>query len=342
MKITTKTVINNWTEYTLSNDHGMSISFLDYGGIITEMITLNQSNEPENIVLRYQNYKDYEDNPHFLGAIIGRVGGRIENANFTLGEKTYNLEPNEPPHHLHGGLTGFHNTIWKTSSFQHDHSVGVTLTYTSPDGEGGYPGTVDVIVTYTLTNDNEFAIDYEAVSDMDTILTLTNHTYFNLNGQLKENVGNHTVEMNSDRILELDNELIPTGKQLDVSGTPFNFKNGRQLKDGFLTTNTQNKIAGGGYDHYFLLNQTNQPNITVHEPKSGRTMEISTDQPGVVMYTGNNLTADLEFKERSGEKHLGVCFETQAHPASLQHDGLETITLKANERYNKRTTFSFN
>src|SRR5699024_10645538 len=137
MKITTKTVINNWTEYTLSNDHGMSISFLDYGGIITEMITLNQSNEQENIIHRYQ----------------------IENANFTLGEKTYTLEANESPHHLHGGSTGFHNTIWKTSSFQHDHSVGVTLTYTSPNGEGAYPGTIDVTVTYTLTNDNEFSIN---------------------------------------------------------------------------------------------------------------------------------------------------------------------------------------
>src|SRR5699024_9955030 len=172
-----------WTEYTLSNDHGMSISFLDYGGIITEMITLNQSNEPENIVLRYQNYKDYEDNPHSLGSIIGRFGGRIENANSTSGEKTYTLEANESPHRLHRGSTGFHNTIWKTSYFQHDHSVGVTLTYTSPNGEGAYPGTIDVTVTYTLTNDNEFSINYEAVSDMDTILTLTNHTYFNLNGQ---------------------------------------------------------------------------------------------------------------------------------------------------------------
>src|SRR5699024_632044 len=189
MKITTKTDINNCTEYTLSKEQSMSISFLDYGGIITEMTTLKQSNEPENIVLRYQNYKDYEDNTHFLGAIIGRVGGRIENAKFTLGEKTYNLEPNERPNQLQGGSIGFHNTIWKISCFQHDHSVGVTLTYTSPDGEGGYPGTVDVTVTYTLTNDNEFSIDYEAVSDKNTILTLTNHTYFNLNGQLKENVG---------------------------------------------------------------------------------------------------------------------------------------------------------
>src|SRR5699024_8747074 len=146
--------------------------------------------------------------------------------------------------------------------------------------------------------------------------TLTNHTYFNLNGQLKENVGNHTVEMNSDRILELDHEFIPTGKQLDVSGTPFDFKNGRQLKDGFQTTNIPNKTAVDKNYHYFHINQTNQTNITVHEPKRGRTMEISTDQPGVVMYTGNNHTADLEFKERSEEKHLGVCFETQAHPAS--------------------------
>src|SRR5699024_9474631 len=136
------------------------------------------------------------------------------------GEKTYTLEANESPHHLHGGSTGFHNTIWKTSSFQHDHSVGVTLTYTSPNGEGAYPGTIDVTVTYTLTNDNEFSINYEADTDMDTILTLTIHTYFNLNGQIKENVGNHTVEMNIDRILELDHELIPTGKQLDFSGTP--------------------------------------------------------------------------------------------------------------------------
>src|SRR5699024_7366392 len=144
--------------------------------------------------------------------------------------------------------------------------------------------------------DNEFLIDYKAVSDMDTILTLTNHTYFNLNGQLKENVGNHTVEMNSDQILELDNELIPTGKQLDVSGTLFDFKNGRQLKDGFLTMNTQHQCEGRGYNHYFLLKQTNQLNIIVSEPMRGRTMEISIDQAGVVMYTGNNLAADLEFK----------------------------------------------
>src|SRR5699024_8362513 len=150
---------SNWTDSTLSNDHGMSIRFLDDGGISTEMITLNQSNEPENVVLRYQNYNDYEDNPHFLSAIIRSVGGRIENANFTLGEKTYTLEANASPHHLHGGSTGFHNTIWKTSSFQHDHSVGVTLTYTSPNGEGAYPGTIDVTVTYTLTNDNEFSIN---------------------------------------------------------------------------------------------------------------------------------------------------------------------------------------
>src|SRR5699024_10852822 len=150
----------------------------------------------------------------------------------------------------------------------HDHSVGVTLTYTSPDGEGGYPGTVDVTVTYTLTNDNEFLIDYKAVSDMDTILTLTNHTYFNLNGQLKENVGNHTVDINSDQMLELDNGHLANGKQVDVSGTLFDFKNGRKLKDRFLTMNTQNKVSVGGYDHYFLLNQTNQPNIIVREPMS--------------------------------------------------------------------------
>lgn len=341
MQMTSKKTINNWTEYTLSNDHGMSVSFLDFGGIITEIITVNQNHEPENIVLGYRDYANYEDNPNFFGAIIGRVGGRIENAAFTLDGETYELEANEPPHHLHGGSTGFHHTVWKTSSFQHDNQVGVTLTYTSPDGESGHPGEIDVAVTYTLTHENEFKIDYEAVSDTDTILTLTNHTYFNLTGQLKENVGNHTVTMNSDQILELDEALIPTGKKLNVSGTPFDFRHGKQLKEGFLATHTQNKIAGRGYDHYFLFNQGRNPVVTVLEPQSGRVMEVRTDQPGVVMYSGNSLSEEFLLKERVAEKHLGVCFETQAHPASLNHDGLPSVKLKADEIYSTQTSFTF-
>lgn len=338
MNITEKKLFDQWIEYTLKNNNDMSVSFLNFGGIITKIAVPNRTGKQENIVLSYENYEQYQENPYYLGAIIGRVAGRIQNASFKLNGNKYILEANERNHHLHGGTKGFHRVIWETTPFQKENIIGVKLSYVSPDGEGGYPGQVHATVTYTLTNHNEFIIDYEAVSDQQTVLTLTNHTYFNLSGNLKNTIENHIVQMNSDKILKLDSELIPTGEILHATNTPFDFRNGKMLAEGLHSNHPQNMIVGNGYDHYFLLNDGT---INVREKSSGRVMTIKTNQPGVVMYTSNSLEEGVKLRGGVSKKYLGVCFETQGSPASLHHSGLPEIILEAGQKYEKQTVFSF-
>lgn len=165
MKITSRRTVNDWTEYTLTNEHDMSVSLFDFGGVITKLLVPNKEGKLENVVLSYGDYKQYEDDPYLFGAIIGPVAGRIENASFEWDGNTYFLEANEGEHHLHGGTTGFHQVLWGAKPFEKKNEIGIKLFHSSPNGKGGYPGKVDVTVTYTLTNDNEFIIDYEAVSD---------------------------------------------------------------------------------------------------------------------------------------------------------------------------------
>lgn len=341
MDITTREVINHWKEYTLTNDYGMSVSLLNYGGIITKLIVPDRNGHFENVILAYQDYKEYEQNAYCFGAIIGRVAGRIEKAAFQLNGKNYQLLANEGNHHIHGGETAFHQTIWEAEPFRNQEDVGVRLKHTSPDGEGGYPGDVDIIVTYTLTNKNELHIGYHATTSKKTILTLTNHTYFNLSGDLKETIKNHKVSMNSDQFLELDKELIPTGKRIDVTGTPFDFRQGQWLSAGLHSSYQQNRVASNGYDHYFIFNHRKKPNISISEPTSGRLLDIVTNQPGVVMYTGNQLEDGSDLIGGSAQKHLGVCFETQAPPASLKYDDLPSIILDTDDVYQKHTIFKF-
>lgn len=341
MEITEKEVLSKWKEYTLSNNTGMRVSLLNYGGIITKLLVPDREGKLENVVLGYQNYKDYEENPNYFGAIIGRVAGRIENASFQLDGKTYLLHTNEGNHHLHGGDAAFHNVIWDVKPFQNEYEAGITLFHTSADHTDGYPGYVEVTVTYTLNNKNELLIDYHATTTKKTILTLTNHTYFNLTGNLRDTVKNHQVQINSDQFLELDKSLIPTGNCIDVTNTPFDFRSGRQLSAGIDSSCQQNQIAGSGYDHFFLFNQDEMPHISVSEPVSGRRLNITTNQPGVVMYTSNNLDEGLQLSFGLSRKHLGVCFETQASPASLKYDHLPTVMLDANDVYRKQTCFAF-
>lgn len=331
----------DWTVYTLTNDSGMSVEFLNYGGIITKILAPDREGNLENLVLGFGDYKDYLENPPYLGALIGKVAGRIQGAAFELNGETYPLAQNNGVNHLHGGPNGLHQVIWEGEPFQTSDEIGVVFTYTSPNGSGGYPGTVDLKITYTLTNDNVFKIHYWAESDQDTVLTLTNHTYFNLSGNLKETIDTHNVTMASSKFVELDSELIPTGKLLNVEGTPFDFRNGRVIKDGIDSTYSQNLVASHGYDHYFILDDPAQSAIQVEEPTSGRQLIIETDQPGLVLYTGNTLGNELELNERLSCNYLGLCFETQSSPASLHHDGFPSILLKKGETYNTLTTFKF-
>lgn len=341
MKIDEQSILDEWKLYTLTNKQGMKVSFLNFGGIITRMLVPNKDGIMENVVLSYKNYEDYKENPNFFGALVGRVAGRVQDASFTIHDETYHLEANEGVHHLHGGSKGLNQVIWGTSPFQTDDAVGVTLTHTSVDGTGGYPGTVNMTVTYSLNNNNEFTIDYAATSDKDTALTLTNHSYFNLSGNLADTVHEHYVSMDSSQFVELDEALIPTGKIRDVAGTTFDFQSGKKIADGIHSTDTQNIIATNGYDHYFIFDHKRQESLVVKHDNSGRIMKMKTNQPGMVMYSGNALTNDLELTEGMSKPYLGVCFETQASPASLHHEGFPSVLLRANEKYEKQTTFTF-
>lgn len=341
MNIETEDILNKWKLFTLTNQQGMKVSFLNYGGIITEIIVPNKDGVMENVVLGFKDYADYEDNKNFFGAITGRVAGRIQDAELTLNGKLYPLEKNENSHHLHGGSKGLYQVIWDAEPFQSDDTVGVKLSHLSPDGDSGYPGNLDITVTYTLNNDNEFIIDYAATTDKTTALTLTNHSYFNLSGNLAETIHNHHITMASSEFVELDEELIPTGEKLDVTGTTFDFQNGRKLSDGIGQPAIQHQVANGGYDHYFIFDQHKEDKVIVKEENSGRILKVKTNQPGIVMYTGNGLTDDLELLEGKSKQYLGVCLETQSSPASLHHDDFPSVVLEPSEKYEKQTTFSF-
>lgn len=250
MNVTTNQLYNGWKQFKISNDRGMQVSVLNFGGIITELIVPDKYGTLENVVLGYQHIEDYKTDPNFFGAIIGRVAGRIQDASFKLNERTYHLDANDGNNCLHSGSAGFHNVLWSGEAFQTNNEAGVKLTYTSPDGDCGFPGSIKVTITYTLNNANQFTIDYAAISDQTTVLTLTNHSYFNLSGNLKETVNQHHVHINSSQFIELDQQLIPTGTKLDVSNTPFDFRQGKQLNDGIKSNFKQNRLAGNGYDHY--------------------------------------------------------------------------------------------
>lgn len=341
MNIQTKEVLGKWSEFTLTNDKEMSVTVLNYGGIITKIIVPDRNGVGENVALGFKDYQDYEGNPPFLGALIGRVAGRIQGSSFELNGEKYSLEANDGENHLHGGSEGFHKVIWDTTLFQTEDKVGLTLTHKSADGEGGYPGNVEVKVTYTLNNENQLSLHYEATSDQTTALTLTNHCYFNLSGDLKTPVQDHHVTIDSRQFVELDEELIPTGVKPQVDGTPFDFRHGRRLGDGFNDEFEQNKIASSGYDHYFIFDQNMEQQAIVREPNSGRVMSVKTNQPGMVMYSGNSLDDQMELAEATSQKYLGVCFETQSSPASLHHEGFPEVRLNAGEKYEKETVFTF-
>ncbi|MCP3740745.1 aldose epimerase family protein [Rossellomorea sp. BNER] len=330
-----------WTLYRLKNDHGMNVDFFNYGGIITKILVPDRNGSFENVVLGYENYEDYVENRGFLGALIGRVAGRIKNATFEIDGKMYQLDKNEGEHHLHGGKNGFHQALWEATPFQSDEKVGVKLTHHSKDGEEGYPGNVIVEVTYSLTNDNQFVIDYQANTDQITPLTLTNHSYFNLSGNAKRTIHDHQVSLDSSQLVELDHQLIPTGKWMCVSGTTYDFRKKRKLREGFTYKAQQHEVANGGYDHYFLFDKKAEHDIVLEDQEAGRSMTIQTDQPGVVMYTSNILPEGMSLSEGETRKYAGICLETQSSPASLHDKGFPNVLVTPDTPYHKQTVFTF-
>ncbi|OIK16540.1 galactose mutarotase [Bacillus sp. MUM 116] len=328
-------------EYALVNDSGMHVSCLNYGCVITKIMVPDRGGMMENVVLGFDNFNDYLEWSPYFGAVVGRVAGRIKDARFELDGKEYLLTKNEGANHLHGGQKGFSSCFWQAEKIENEQAAGVKFSYQSPDGGEGYPGHLNTAVTYLLTNENELEITFEATTDQTTIVNLTNHTYFNLSGNLKQDITDHILQLEGDRILELGSDLIPTGYMIETAGTPFDFSKGRRLRDGIYSTYAQNVLVGNGYDHPLIFSKQGENSILLSDEESGRRLEVTTNQPCVVLYTGNFLEGPYSISGVPARDYLGVCLETQGFPDAIHHPEFPTIILNPEEVYFGKTTYRF-
>ncbi len=328
--------------YILKNASGIEVKAIALGGIITSLKTPDRAGTLADIVLGFDRLDGYlKDHPYF-GAIIGRYGNRIGKAQFTLEGKVYTLAKNNGPNHLHGGLEGFDKVLWKTAAVPGQNAV--TFTRTSPDGEEGYPGNLSVTVTYTLTDANELIVDYHATTDKPTPVNLTQHSYFNLAGDGSGDILGHELMINADRYTPVDDTLIPTGELAAVEGTPFDFRKPTAIGARITAGHPQLK-AGGGYDHNWVLNRAGsglQLAARVVEPKTGRTLEVSTEEPGMQFYSGNFLDGSITGKGGHVYAHrTGFCLETQHYPDSPNKPDFPSTILRPGQQYKTRTVFKF-
>jgi aldose 1-epimerase len=329
--------------YTLTNANGLEMRAITYGGIITSLKVPDRSGHLDDIVLGFDSIDGYLKAPSYFGAIVGRYGNRIAKGQFTLDGKTFQLATNNGPNHLHGGVKGFDKVLWTAMPAEGADGVSVTFTRTSPDGEEGYPGNLQVSVRYLLTDKNELAIDYRATSGKATPVNLTQHSYFNLAADDGDILG-HELTLNADRYTPVDDTLIPTGELAPVEGTPFDFRTGNIIGARINADNEQLK-NGKGYDHNWVLNRTGpglQRAAFVLDPKSGRTLEVATTEPGIQFYSGNFLDGTITGKGgRVYKPRAGFCLETQHYPDSPNHANFPSTILQPGQTYASRTVFTF-
>ena len=330
--------------YTLTNKSGASARILTMGGILANLYMPDRDGKLADVIFGFDSVDDYLNGGGYQGALIGRYGNRIGSGRFTLNGVTYQLALNDNgKNHLHGGNVGFNQKLWDVVPFETADSCGLILTLISPDGEENYPGKLDVKVTYTLTDKNELKIHYEAESDADTIVNLTNHSYFNLGGYSSGNILDHTLWVDADSITEINGDLIATGKAYPVGGTPFDFRTPEKIGARIESDDPQIKF-GGGYDHNFNLTKgsTFAKVAELYDEKSGRVMSVYTDQPGVQIYTSNMMNGDVKFKGGLSQiPRSAVCLETQHAPDSPNHPDFPTTTLRAGEKYDTTTVYAF-
>lgn len=328
--------------YTLTNAKGVEARIMTYGGVVVSLKTPDRTGKMADIVLGFDNLDGYQANPGpYFGALIGRYGNRIGHAKFTLNGKAYTLAANNGANSLHGGTRGFDKVVWTPRALP---DGGLELTYVSKDGEEGYPGTLKVTVTYHLTDASELRISYAATTDKDTVLNLTNHSYFNLKGAGQGDILGHLVMLAADRFTPVDSGLIPTGELKPVKGTPFDFSKPTAIGARIENNDEQLKL-GKGYDHNWVLNKGGKSlalAARVEEPSSGRVLEVLTDQPGVQFYTGNFL--DGTAKGKGGKVYAirnGFCLETQHFPDSPNKPSFPTTVLKPGQQFKSTTVYKF-
>ncbi|MCX2430184.1 aldose epimerase family protein [Pedobacter sp. GR22-10] len=328
--------------YTLKNAKGATVTITNYGGRIVSLLVPNKDDKLTDVVLGYDSIGAYRKKGEpFFGALIGRYGNRIGKGKFTLNGEQYTLQLNDGPNTLHGGTDGFYSKVWDAKQVDGQK---LELTYTAKDGEAGYPGKLDVKVLYTLTDDNALQIDYTATTDKATVVNLTNHAYFNLNGEGNKSILDHELTIAADSITPVDSTLIPTGKLLAVTGTAFDFTKAKTIGKSIEESNEQLKF-GKGYDHNFALNKHDgkTPVATVKSTSTGIKMEVYTTEPGLQFYSGNFLTgADQDGKGGKSYPHRSaICLETQHFPDAPNHPNFASTELKPGETYKTSTTYKF-
>jgi aldose 1-epimerase len=330
--------------YTLSNSNGMQAGIITYGGTVVSLTAPGRNGKFADVVLGADSLEGYLKQTNFFGAIIGRYGNRIGHGAFMLDGKQYILPKNDGANTLHGGPQGFDKRVWKASPVGAAEGQGLELTYVSRDGEEGFPGTLSVKVVYTLTTRNELTIEYTAATDKDTVVNLTNHSYFNLAGQGEGDILGHQVMIDADRFTPVDAGLIPTGELRAVKGTPFDFTTATAIGARIGQNDPQLK-PGNGYDHNWVLNKGNgglTKAAEVYEPKTGRVLEVWTTEPGVQFYTGNSLDGAVRGKDgKVYPFRSAFCLETQHYPDSPNKPSFPATALKPGGAYRTTTIYRF-
>jgi aldose 1-epimerase len=330
--------------FTLTNPSGMEVRTIPYGAIIVSIKVPDRTGRLDDVVLGFDGLDGYTKGHPFFGAVVGRYGNRIARGRFALDGQTFQLATNNGPNHLHGGVKGFDKQLWQGEPFDRDGSTGVTYRLVSRDGDEGYPGTVNARVTYTLTPANEVIVEYEAITDRPTPINLTQHSYFNLAGEGRGDILGHRLTINADRFTPVDATLIPTGELSPVEGTPFDFRQPTAIGARIAADHEQLR-HGKGYDHNWVLNRGNgglSHAARLEDPTTGRTLDVSTTEPGVQFYAGNFLDGSITGKAGHVYGHrFGLCLETQHFPDSPNKPHFPSTILRPDGRYQSKTVFAF-
>lgn len=317
--------------FTVTNKNGMSVSAMNYGGIITSIMVPDANGTFGNVVLSYDSLEQYLADTDYVGALVGRCVGRISGAQFLLDGKQFNLNKNDGSNSLHGGKRGFNTKWWHIQEKRVREGNALRLTASSLDGEEGYPGKLNMEVLYILTDANELLIRYNAVCNKKTVVNLTNHTYFNLSAGADATVENHLLQVKTNYFLRLNEQKCPVGDFMDVDGTALDFRNSKEISKGFDESDAQVALTKG-IDHCFVVPTSKDSVVRYEDPKSGRILEITTGEPGVQIYSGNFLRT---------KPHAAIAFEPQHFPDSVHHKNFPSVILYAGQEYTSESRYSF-
>ncbi len=331
-------------QYTLTNSAGAIVKIINYGAAVTSLCVPDRDGKIEDVVLGYDTLQGYIDGTAYFGAVVGRYGNRIAKGRFQLDGKEYQLTVNDGENHLHGGKIGFSKVLWDAKILRETGEPSLQLQYTSRDGEEGYPGTVVLKVTYTLTNKNELRVEYEGTTDKPTILNPTQHSYFNLSGDFSKRITNHMLKIEADNFTPVDKGLIPTGQIKSVEHTPFDFRIAKYIQTGIKDPDEQITF-GKGYDHNWVLRggagQVRKAAELIYG-SNGRVMTVFTDQPGLQFYSGNFLDGSSKGKNGIAYQHrTGLCLEAQAFPDTPNKPQFGSVTLRPGQTYRQTTIYQF-